>query len=90
MDYTQHPIYQGIASAAADNPTFRFTSLVEYLDGYFKQLKQFIDTPEERANVKAAVMLAYRTFIAPRVGNLTVFELLVSAAVDQMLVSLGS
>ena len=90
MDYTQHPVYQGIASAVAVNPTFRFTSLIEYLDGYLKQLKTFIDTPEERANIKAAVMLAYKTFIAPRVGNLTVFEMLVGAAVDQLLVSLGS
>lgn len=63
MSAESHPLYLRAQSAAAADPGFHLTSLLELV----AQIgKSFVDTPEERAQIKAAVLLAYDHFVAPR------------------------
>lgn len=81
-----HPLYQAVATQAA-LPGFRLTSFVELVKTL---IKSAVDTPEERAQIKGALMAAYAAFVAPRVGHSDLMKMLAEAAIDAVLNGVSS
>lgn len=89
MAAASHPLYKAVEASTMASASYGYGSFVETIAVF---LKKAIDTPEERAQITAAALLAYDSFIAARLGPVVapVLREVVGTVINNLLKNLGT